>query len=125
MKPEVSYQGSALLGTVVRPWAREEFDIDLLCILSTNRLQYPEPMAIYNLVADRLAERAVYRKIMKRKERCIELNYAGQFHLDIVACPICIANVHDIESEQEDAPPADWERIYQSSIGFLKKSDQA
>lgn len=84
MKPEVSYQGSALLETVVRPWGREEFDVDLLCILSASRLQYPEPMTIYNLVADRLAERAVYRRIMKRKERCIELNYAGQFHLDIV-----------------------------------------
>jgi NAD(P)-dependent dehydrogenase (short-subunit alcohol dehydrogenase family) len=26
----VKYQGSALLGTVVRPWLREEFDVDLL-----------------------------------------------------------------------------------------------
>ena len=37
-----------------------------------------------DLVADRLAEHATYVGSMNRKERCIELDYAGQFHLDIV-----------------------------------------
>ena len=81
---EIKYQGSARLETVVRPWRREEFDVDLLCVLSTDRTRHPDPMAVYNLVANRLAEHATYRRLMKCKERCIELNYAGQFHLDIV-----------------------------------------
>lgn len=84
LRPEIKYQGSTLLGTVVRPWHREEFDVDLLCILTTNQYQHPDPMSVYDMVADRLKEHATYRKLMKRKERCIELNYAGQFHLDIV-----------------------------------------
>ncbi|TWT60973.1 nucleotidyltransferase domain-containing protein [Rubinisphaera italica] len=84
LKPDIKYQGSALIETVVRPWGREEFDVDLLCILNTDRVQHPNPMAVYDLVAARLAEHATYRRLMTLKERCIELNYAGQFHLDIV-----------------------------------------
>lgn len=84
LNPDITYQGSALIETVVRPWAREEFDVDLLCILKSDKFRHPNPMAVYELVADRLAEHATYRRLMKRKERCIELNYAGQFHLDIV-----------------------------------------
>jgi hypothetical protein len=83
-RPDIKYQGSALLGTVTRPWLREEFDVDLLCILQTSRFRNPDPMVLYNMVANRLAEHATYRRLMKRKARCIELNYAGQFHLDIV-----------------------------------------
>ena len=84
LSPDIKYQGSALIETVVRPWAREEFDVDLLCILNTDSVRHPNPMAVYELVAARIAEHATYRRLMKRKERCIELNYAGQFHLDIV-----------------------------------------
>jgi hypothetical protein len=84
LRPEIKYQGSALLETVVRPWAREEFDVDLLCILKTDRTHHPDPMEVYELVAERLAEHATYRRLMERKDRCIVLNYSGQFHLDIV-----------------------------------------
>lgn len=84
LKPDIKYQGSALIETVVRPWGREEFDVDLLCILNTDRVRHPKPMAVYDLVAARLAEHATYRRLMTCKERCIELKYADQFHLDIV-----------------------------------------
>lgn len=83
-RPEIKYQGSALLGTIVRPWLREEFDVDLLCILQTNRYRNPDPLVLYEKVAARLEEHKTYRRLMNRKDRCIELNYAGQFHLDIV-----------------------------------------
>ncbi len=84
LRPDIKYQGSTLLETVVRPWLKEEFDVDLLCILTTDKFRHPCPMAVYDLVADRLAEHATYRRLMNRKERCIELDYAQQFHLDIV-----------------------------------------
>jgi hypothetical protein len=89
LKPDIKYQGSALLETVVRPWAQEEFDIDLLCILSTDRIRHPDPLKVYEMVADRLDENGLYQPRMTRKERCIELNYSGQFHLDVVpAIPV-------------------------------------
>ena len=46
-----------------------------------------------------------------------------QFHLDVVACPMCLANVSDLDSEEEDAvAPVDTERLFASSVGFLKRS---
>jgi RNA polymerase sigma factor (sigma-70 family) len=45
-----------------------------------------------------------------------------QFHLDVVTCPMCLANLDDLQAEQDDAGPADHDRFFQSSIGFLKRS---
>jgi hypothetical protein len=43
---------------------------------------------VYDLVAARLREHAVYRAILQPKNRCLRINYAGNFHLDIIpACP--------------------------------------
>ncbi len=51
-----------------------------------------------------------------------------QFHLDVVACPLCLANIQDLEEEDvADAGGADanGERIFASSVGFLKKTGGA
>ena len=45
-----------------------------------------------------------------------------QFHLDVVGCPMCLANLADLQSEEEPEPPADTERMFTSSVGFLKHS---
>ncbi len=50
-------------------------------------------------------------------------NAYTQFHLDVVACPMCLANLHDLETEQDDPASPDPDRFFQSSVGFLKKSD--
>jgi RNA polymerase sigma-70 factor (ECF subfamily) len=44
-----------------------------------------------------------------------------QFHLDVVGCPLCLANLQDLESEtlDEDRPPS--ESIFASSVGFLSR----
>ena len=44
-----------------------------------------------------------------------------QFHLDVVGCSMCVANLADIQAEEESRLPADTERIFQSSIGFLSR----
>jgi len=41
------------------------------------------------------------------------------FHLDVVGCPMCVANVQDLESEQDENELAGAERLFQSSVGFL------
>ena len=46
-----------------------------------------------------------------------------QFHLDVVGCPICVANLDDLKSEQDDYTAADAERIFQSSVGFLSRTE--
>ncbi|MBI1825156.1 MAG: sigma-70 family RNA polymerase sigma factor [Planctomycetes bacterium] len=44
-----------------------------------------------------------------------------QFHLDVVGCPMCVANLADLQSEEEPAAPVDMERMFQSSVGFLSR----
>lgn len=48
-----------------------------------------------------------------------------QFHLDVVSCPMCVANLSDLESEEEEMSPTDTERMFASSVGFLKRSSGA
>lgn len=45
-----------------------------------------------------------------------------QFHLDVVGCAMCIANLADLESDQDDRAPADTQRLFASSVGFLSRS---
>ncbi len=46
-----------------------------------------------------------------------------QFHLDVVACPMCVANLADLEAEEEEWSPADTEKMFASSVGFLKRTE--
>jgi len=45
-----------------------------------------------------------------------------QFHLDVVACPMCLANLTDLQAEEEEWQPADTERMFASSVGFLSRT---
>jgi RNA polymerase sigma-70 factor (ECF subfamily) len=45
-----------------------------------------------------------------------------QFHLDVVGCPMCVANLADLQSEEDQRTPVDQERMFQSSVGFLRKT---
>lgn len=45
-----------------------------------------------------------------------------QFHLDVVGCPMCLANLADLEAEEDERTPADTERMFASSAGFLRKT---
>ncbi len=50
-----------------------------------------------------------------------------QFHLKTVGCRYCQANLRDLESQQAEAAEAALERrrrYFQSSAGYLKKSDR-
>ena len=51
------------------------------CLLDIRHTCHPG--AVYRLVWDRLWDSGVYRPMMKRLPRCIRLEYAGDFHLDI------------------------------------------
>lgn len=46
-----------------------------------------------------------------------------QFHLDVVGCPICVANLQDLEAEQDDEPAVSNDQIFQSSVGFLSRTN--
>lgn len=45
-----------------------------------------------------------------------------QFHLDVVGCPMCLANLEDLESEDEGVELSEQSsEIFASSVGFLSR----
>jgi hypothetical protein len=74
--------GSAGLGTTVKPLGREDFDVDLICLVlgfSADK----SPAELKRLIGDRLREHARYAAMLEEKKRCWRLNYAREFHLDV------------------------------------------
>lgn len=74
--------GSAGLGTTVKPLGREDFDVDLICLVlgfTADR----SPAELKRLIGDRLREHARYATMLEEKKRCWRLNYAREFHLDV------------------------------------------
>lgn len=45
-----------------------------------------------------------------------------QFHLDVVGCPMCVANLADLQTEEDPRGAPDHERMFQSSVGFLRRT---
>jgi hypothetical protein len=44
------------------------------------------------------------------------------FHLQVIECPFCVANLADLQALQQEAPPQTRERrrrFFQSSAGYL------
>ncbi len=76
-------QGSFALGTVIRPITdKEEYDIDLACILNDGQML--DNSSLKNLVGDRLKENELYKKMLKEEgKRCWTMEY-DEFHMDIL-----------------------------------------
>ncbi|MGB7281871.1 MAG: nucleotidyltransferase [Candidatus Acidiferrum sp.] len=86
--PTIYPQGSMKIGTTVKPFGRDEYDLDFVCEFrfAVNKLQ--SPLQLLKLLEARLREHELYRSILEMKNRCVRLNYANEFHLDILpACP--------------------------------------
>lgn len=79
--PHIFPQGSQRLGTTTKPIGKSEFDLDAVCKLTASQDWHPGEL--YQLIWDRLYANELYRPMMKRMPRCIRLEYAGDFHLDI------------------------------------------
>lgn len=75
-------QGSASIGTTVRPLKRNEFDIDLVSHVPDLPSTMP-PHILKRSIGERLKLNKTYANILEEKPRCWRLNYANEFHLDI------------------------------------------
>lgn len=82
-KYELYPHGSVKTRTTVKPFKKDEFDLDIALHLKTNWNNHT-PEKIYSELKRRLQENAVYKEKMELKNRCIRLNYAGDFHMDIL-----------------------------------------
>lgn len=76
-------QGSYALGTLIKPVdGDDEYDVDIQVVMNPNPKMEPKDYidAVYNaLKAD-----GNYANKIKIKTRCVTIDYAGDFHLDVV-----------------------------------------
>ena len=85
--------GSVALGTTLKPQARAEYDVDLVCHIPHGS-PAAQPTVLKKLVGDRLKDHSTYVRLLEEMRRCWRLNYAGEFHMDITpsvpnpACPL-------------------------------------
>lgn len=80
----VERQGSYALRTIIKPEGDREYDADILLFMKYQRGK--EPAEYINDVYNCLREHGTYRGMARRKTRCVMVDYAGDFHLDIVPC---------------------------------------
>ena len=107
-KPHIYPQGSMALGTSCKPIGRMEYDLDFVLTFALLGKEI-DPAWLLGALEHRLRQNGTYKKngMLEVKRRCIRLNYAGDFHMDILpsvpdtfTCRTCIW-VPDIT---EDAP---------------------
>ena len=114
LRPLIYPQGSMALLTTVKPRDHEEYDLDL--VLRVEPIS-EDPMWLYGKVRDRLAAHTDYGAKLEPLRRCLRLNYAKQFHLDILP-----ARPDELQGgtciEVPDRKLEDWKES--NPIGFRK-----
>lgn len=75
--------GSVRILTTVKPIGKDEFDLDIALHIKTEWANHT-PQRIYEELKRRLNEHGTYSKMLEPKNRCLRLNYAGDFHMDIL-----------------------------------------
>ena len=95
-RPRIYPQGSFRLGTMIRPWSREdEYDIDLVCVLDIVK-EHTSQVELKSRVGRRLGQNPDYAEILKELGRCWRLRFSKRFHLDV------LPSIPD----REDGPPS-------------------
>ncbi len=75
-------QGSFRLKTTVKPLAENEYDLDFVVELP-NDIQM-SPNVLYNHIYRILKGDGIHNDKVEKKSRCIRINYANDFHMDIM-----------------------------------------
>lgn len=84
-KPTIYSQGSMALETTVRPRKREEYDLDFVCQMLNTGLS---AMEVFQLVFKRIREHGTYAPMLKPMNRCVRIDYAHNFHMDIIPAEV-------------------------------------
>jgi hypothetical protein len=119
-------QGSVSMKTAIKPLTGDEFDVDLVYpfALGVFKPEAQRPLPIFNWFVSRLQQDAFYKENLTRKDRCVRINYAGDFHVDI------IPSTPDVVAHPPYAVPArdlsDWiTNDPKGFVGWVAKKDAA
>lgn len=87
-------QGSFRLKTTVKPLNDNEYDLDFVAELSQNSIMSPKEL--YNHILRILKNDGVHNDMIEAKNRCVRVNYANDFHLDIMPGKLIDNYTHEI-----------------------------
>ncbi len=79
---EIYEQGSVSLGTTIRPLG-DDFDLDLVLQLNVCYEGYSSKSLFDELVRV-FSNSPIYKNKLEVKNRCVRINYTGDFHMDIL-----------------------------------------
>ena len=74
--------GSFRLKTTVKPLKNNEFDLDFVAELPKNSIMNPKEL--YDHIFQILRHDGIHNEKVELKSRCIRVNYANDFHMDIM-----------------------------------------
>ncbi len=77
-------QGSFALKTPIKPTNGREYDLDMLVYMKEGANMSPRDYIAK--VHRAMKANATYADKVKMRKRCVEVDYAGEFHMDIVPC---------------------------------------
>ncbi len=114
-------QGSWAHRTIIKPQPNKEFDADIRIYL--NPIPDWQPKDYIENMYQMFRENKTYKNMVGRKTRCLYLNYAGDFHLDIVPCIVqadeyFVIDRHENVFEKTDGQGyADWFKEQNAIVG--------
>lgn len=79
---EVVPQGSFAHGTIIKPVGNKEFDADILVPL--DEVDGWAACDYVQKLYEAFGRSATYKTMRSRKKRCVTIDYAGDFHIDVV-----------------------------------------
>ncbi|UTW59654.1 hypothetical protein KFE96_04950 [Kordiimonas sp. SCSIO 12603] len=82
----IQMQGSWRHGTMIQPLPKKEYDADMLVLLQPNSRW--KASDYLDQIYSAFKKSPTYSSKVSRKTRCVTLDYAGDFHLDVVPCII-------------------------------------
>lgn len=96
----MEYQGSYVLRTLIKPVDdNDDYDADIQIVMNPNPKWRPKDYV--NEVFRTLKQNKTYADKVRLKTRCVRVEYAGQFHLDVVP-RVTDDGVHNICNRIED-----------------------
>jgi hypothetical protein len=85
MAGDIFLQGSVASKTVIRPSAGDEFDVDAVYPFHLNAFPFgTTPKQITDWFLTRINQSDFYKKNLVPRDRCARIDYAGDFHVDVI-----------------------------------------
>lgn len=85
-------QGSYSTGTAIKPQNSSEFDIDAVLVLNLD--EESKPKETLQKIKNVITSYENYKDKVKVKDRCVRIDYAGDFHMDIVPAKLADDGEH-------------------------------